>query len=351
MKRIAVIPGDGTGPEVIQEGLKVLRRASTRYGSNLEFITFDYGGERYLRNGTTLPDGALAELRTFDAIYLGAIGHPKVKPGVLEREILLALRFELDLYVNLRPIKLLPNVRCPLADKGPKDIDFVVVREASEGEYTGVGGFVRKGTADEIALEEIVNTRRGVERIIRYAFDHALKRNKKKRVLLCAKTNVFRFAHDLWLRVFNEVREEYPGVEAEYAHVDAVVMWMVKNPERFDVIVTTNMFGDIITDLGAALQGGMGMAGGANINPNGVCWFEPIGGTAPKYAGKHVINPIAAILGGQMMLQHLGEVDAAAAIERAVIDVCGQLKGTAAGEMGFTTQQVGDMITERVQVA
>jgi 3-isopropylmalate dehydrogenase len=345
LHKIAIIPGDGTGPEVIEEGVKVLKKvAETIPDLRFEFTHFDYGGERYLRMGETLPEGALDELRKFDAIYLGAIGHPKVQPGILEREILLALRLQLDLYVNLRPIKLYPGVATPLAGRGPEDIDFVVVREASEGLYCGVGGCFKKGTADEVALEEMICTRKGVERIIRYAFEYTKKRDRRKRLLFCGKTNVFTFGHGLWMRTFEEVAREYPDVETEYAHCDAVVMWMVKDPGRFDVIVTTNTYGDIITDLGAAIQGGMGIAGGANINPEGVSWFEPIGGTAPKYTGLGVINPLSAILGGRMMLDHLGEHEAARAIERAVGETVLKMKSMAAGELGMSTSEVGDLV-------
>jgi len=285
MHKIAVIPGDGTGPEVIREGRKVLAALAELEGIEYEERVFDYGGDRYLSTGEVLPEGAVEELRGFDAIYLGAVGHPEVKPGILEQGLLLRLRFELDQYVNLRPVKLYPGVETPLKDKGPDEIDFVVVRENTEGLYVGSGGFLRKGTPEEVAVQESVNTRMGVERCIRFAFDYARRRDMRKKVTLCGKTNVLTFAWDLWERVFYEVAEEYPDVEVDYAHVDATCMWMVKNPEWFDVIVTDNMFGDIITDLGAMIQGGMGIAAGGNINPQGTSMFEPIGGSAPKYAG------------------------------------------------------------------
>jgi 3-isopropylmalate dehydrogenase len=343
--RIAVIPGDGTGPEVVAEGMKVLEAVSRRFGFKMEFHSYDFGGERYLRTGETLPEGALQELRGFDAIYLGAIGHPDVKPGVLEKGILLRLRFELDQYINLRPIKLYPGVDCPLKDKGPEDIDMVVVRENTEGLYAGAGGFLRKGTAQEVAIQSSINTRFGVERCIRYAFQYTLKRNKHRKLTLCGKTNVLTYAFDLWQRVFEEVSRDYPQVKTDYAHVDAITMWFVKNPEWFDVIVTDNMFGDIITDLGAIIQGGMGIAAGGNINPQGVSMFEPIGGSAPKYAGKGVINPLAAICAAGMMLQHLGEARAAQAVEEAVMKVTsGHLKSLAAGQMGLSTSEVGDLV-------
>jgi len=309
--KIAVIPGDGTGPEVIREGVKVLQAAASRFGFELDLNYFDWGGERYLRTGETIPEGGLEELRKHDAIYLGAIGHPKVKPGILEKDILLRIRFELDQYVNLRPVKLYPGVWTPLKDKGPEDIDFVVVRENTEGLYAGGGCFLRKGTPQEVAIQESVNTRYGVERCIRFAFEYCRKRNKKKKVTLVGKTNVLTYAWDLWERTFYEVAKEYPDIEVDYAHVDATCMWFVKNPEWFDVIVTDNMFGDIITDLGAIIQGGMGIAAGGNINPQGVSMFEPIGGSAPKYTGKNVINPLAAICAGMMMLERLGEEAAA----------------------------------------
>jgi 3-isopropylmalate dehydrogenase len=273
MYTIAVIPGDGTGPEVVNEGLKVLKAVAAKYNIEFSFKEFPFGGEHYLKTGETLPEGALDELRKFDSIFLGAIGHPKVKPGILEVGILLKLRFGLDQYINLRPVKLYPNVETPLANKKPEDIDFVIVRENTEGLYIGSGGFLKKGTPDEVAIQEMVNTRKGVERCIRYAFEFTRKRNREKKLTLCAKTNVLIYAHDLWMRAFEETAKEYPDIKSDYAHVDATTMWMVKNPEWFDVIVTCNMFGDIITDLGAMIQGGMGIAAGGNINPEGVSMF------------------------------------------------------------------------------
>lgn len=348
MYKIAVIPGDGTGPEVVREGLKVLRAVAEKFDINIETVEFDFGGERYLRTGEVLPDSAVDELRQFDAIYLGAIGHPDVRPGILEKGILLRLRFELDQYINLRPVKLYPGVETPLANKGPEHIDFVVVRENTEGLYAGAGGFLKKGTPDEIAIQESINTRKGVERCIRYAFEYTRRRNKKKKLTLCGKTNVLTYAFDLWERVFHEVGEaDYPDIQRDYAHVDAICMWMVKNPEWFDVIVTDNMFGDIITDLGAMIQGGMGIAAGANINPEGTSMFEPIGGSAPKYAGQNVINPLAAICAAAMMLETLGEEEAANAIEQSVMTVCSRhLKSLAVGQMGYTTSEVGDLVVK-----
>lgn len=346
---IAVIPGDGTGPEVIREGVKVLEAVSNRFGFKIDFNYYDFGGDRYLRTGETLPEGAIDELKGYDAIYLGAIGHPEVKPGILEKGILLRLRFELDQYINLRPVKLYPGVDCPLKDKGPEDIDFVVVRENTEGLYAGAGGVLRKGTPDEVAVQESINTRKGVERCIRFAFDYCRKRNKDKKLTLCGKTNVLTFAFDLWERVFYEIAREYPDIKVDYAHVDAITMWFVKNPEWFDVIVTDNMFGDIITDLGAMIQGGMGIAAGGNINPQGVSMFEPIGGSAPKYKGQNVINPLAAICAGGMMLEHLGEEEAGGIVERAVMEVTSKhLKSLAAGRMGYSTSEVGDLVAEYV---
>ncbi|HAA84582.1 MULTISPECIES: 3-isopropylmalate dehydrogenase [Thermodesulfobacterium] len=345
--KIAVIPGDGTGPEVIREGIKVLEAAGRRFNIKFNWTFFDWGGERYLKTGETIPEGGIEELKKHDAIYLGAIGHPEVKPGILEKEILLRIRFELDQYINLRPVKLYPGVWTPIKDKGPEDIDFVVIRENTEGLYAGGGGFLRKGTPYEVAIQESINTRYGVERCIRFAFEYCRKRNKKKKVTLVGKTNVLTYAFDLWYRVFQEVGQEYPDIEKDYAHVDATCMWFVKNPEWFDVIVTDNMFGDIITDLGAMIQGGMGIAAGGNINPNGVSMFEPIGGSAPKYTGKNVINPLAAICAGMMMLEHLGEEEAAKAIENAVIKVCrDHLKSMAAGQMGYSTTEVGDLVAK-----
>ncbi len=345
--KIAVIPGDGTGPEVVQEGLKVLKAVAQAEGFKTELTEYDLGGERYLKTGETLPDKVLAELRKMDAIFLGAIGHPKVKPGILEKGILLSIRFELDLYINLRPVKLYPGVDTPLKDKGPKDIDFVIVRENTEGLYAGAGGFLKKGTPDEVAIQESVNTRKGVERCIRYAFEFCRRRAKGKKLTLCGKTNVLTYAFDLWERAFQEVAKEYSDITTDYAHVDAICMWMVKNPEWFDVIVTDNLFGDIITDLGAMIQGGMGIAAGGNINPKGTSMFEPIGGSAPKYTGKNVINPLAAISACQMMLAQLGEEKAARRIEKAVMQVVkDRLKSLSAGEMGYTTSEVGDLVAD-----
>jgi 3-isopropylmalate dehydrogenase len=347
---IAVIPGDGTGPEVVSEGIKVLNAVSRKYGFSVKTDYFDFGGDHYLKTGETLPDGAVNDLKKYDSIFLGAIGHPDVKPGVLEKDILLRLRFELDQYVNLRPVKLYPGVACPLKNKGPEDIDFVVVRENTEGLYAGAGGVLKKGTKDEVAVQESINTRKGVERCIRYAFEYCKKRNKMNKLTLCGKTNVLTFAFDLWERTFYEVAKEYPDIKTDYAHVDAISMWFVKNPEWFDVIVTDNMFGDIITDLGAMIQGGMGIAAGGNINPEGVSMFEPIGGSAPKYKGKNMINPLAAISAVSIMLEHLGEAESGRIIEQSVMKVTGSdLKDLAAGKMGHTTTEVGDLVVKYLE--
>ena len=346
---IAVIPGDGTGPEVIAEGIKVLHAVSQKNGFKINLAYFDFGGDGYLKTGETLPDSAIQELKKYDAIYLGAIGHPDVKPGILEKGILLRLRFELDQYINLRPVKLYPGVECPLRDKRPEHIDFVVIRENTEGLYTGAGGVLKKGTPDEVAVQESINTRKGVERCIRYAFEYCRKRNKMNKLTLCGKTNVLTFAFDLWERTFYEVAKEYPDIKPDYAHVDAITMWFVKNPEWFDVIVTDNMFGDIITDLGAMIQGGMGIAAGGNINPEGVSMFEPIGGSAPKYKGENMINPLAAICAGGLMLEHLGETKSGKEIEDAVMQVTAKhLKSLAAGQMGYTTTEVGDLVVKYI---
>jgi 3-isopropylmalate dehydrogenase len=346
--KIAVIGGDGTGPEVVREGLKVLAAVSKLERFDYDTRLFDFGGARYLETGEVLPAGAVEELRTFDAIYLGAVGHPDVAPGILEQGLLLKLRFSLDLYINLRPVKLYPGVDCPLKDKGPEDIDFVIVRENTEDLYVGSGGFAHKGTSNEVATQLMVSTYHGVERCLRYAFEYTRKRNLRKRLTLVAKTNVLTFAHDLWWRVFRAMAPEYPDVETDYNHVDACCMWMVKNPEYYDVIVTTNMFGDIITDLGAMIQGGMGIAAGGNIHPGRVSMFEPIGGSAPKYAGKNVINPLAAIASLGMLLEHCGVERAARRVEAAVAAVAGKLESLSAGKMGCSTTEAGDMVCERL---
>jgi 3-isopropylmalate dehydrogenase len=350
--QIGVIPGDGTGPEVVDEGIKVLNAVGEKSGIQFDYHTYDFGGDHYLKTGETLPASAIDELSKQDANFLGAIGHPDVKPGILETGILLKMRFSLDLYINLRPVKLYPGVDTPLKDKGPADIDFDVVRENTEGLYTGAGGFFKKGTPDEVAVQESINTRKGVERCLRFAFEHCQQFGRKKKLTLCGKTNVLTFAFDLWERAFHEVGQDYPDIERDYAHVDAICMWMVKNPEWFDVIVTDNIFGDIITDLGAMIQGGMGIAAGGNINPEGTAMFEPIGGSAPKYTGKNVINPIAAIMAGQMMLKHLGETQAADWVEQAVTTTIKEnMKTMGAGRMGMGTREVGDQVVAHIRAA
>ncbi|MBC8354176.1 MAG: 3-isopropylmalate dehydrogenase [Planctomycetes bacterium] len=349
--KIAVIGGDGTGPEVTAEALRVFDAVAKRDGIDYETTDFDFGGERYLRSGETLPEGAVDELKKFDAIYLGAVGHPDVAPGILEKGLLLELRFQLDQYINLRPVKLYPGVDTPLAGKGPDDIDFVVVRENTEDMYAGIGGFLKKHTADEVATQTAIYTRKGCERCIRWAFEYTRKRNspKGKRLTLVAKTNVLTYGHDLWWRTFQDVAKEYSDVEADYNHVDACCMWMVKNPEYYDVIVTTNMFGDIITDLGAMIQGGMGVAAGGNLNPDqgGTSMFEPMGGSAPKYTGKNVINPIAAIGAAAMLLEQTGHEASGLSILKAIQIVTGtKMKSQAAGKMGYNTTEVGDLVIE-----
>jgi 3-isopropylmalate dehydrogenase len=359
---IAVIGGDGTGPEVVREAIKVLDAAAPKFGVKLNYTHYDFGGARYLRTGEVLPDSAIPELRKFPAILLGAIGHPEVKPGILEKGILLRMRFEMEQYINLRPVRLYDDRFCPIKDKKTEDVDFVVIRENNEGLYTGVGGFAFKGTPNEVAIQDSVNTRRGVERCIRYAFECARKRRggkawkglkpediaagKTAQLTLCGKTNVLTYAFDLWERAFHEVgAKDYPDIKRDYVHVDATTMWFVKNPEWFDVIVTDNLFGDIITDLGAMIQGGMGIAAGGNINPEGTSMFEPIGGSAPKYTNQNVINPLAAICAGSMMMDFLGETAMASAIEKTVIKVVREkLKALAAGRMGYGTKEVGDLV-------
>ncbi len=357
--KIAVMPGDGTGPEVTAEAVKVLKAAADKFGFKVDLTEFDFGGERYMKTGETLPDSAIEEFKKFDAILLGAIGHPDVAPGILEKGILLKARFALDQYINLRPVKLFPGVETPLKDKGPADIDYVVVRENSGDIYTGAGGFTMKDTPNEVAVQSAVYSRFQVDRCLKYAFEYAKKHGKKatgrgeeNTLALCGKTNVLTYIYGLWERAFHEMGEsQYPDIKRDYYHVDATCMWMVKNPEWFDVIVTGNLFGDIITDLGAMTQGGMGIAAGGNINPDegGVSMFEPIGGSAPKYTGQNVINPLAAICAAQMMLETLGEDQAGKKIEDTVKFITSnKLKSLAAGRMGYSTTEVGDMVAELV---
>jgi 3-isopropylmalate dehydrogenase len=340
---VGVIRGDGTGPEVVNEGLKVLE--SVREGFEVSFTEFDLGADRYLRTGETLPDDELARMRACDAILLGAVGDPRVKPGILERDLLLKARFQLDQYVNLRPVVRYPGVKTLVPSHSEDDVNFVVVRENSEGLYSGAGGFHRKGTEHEVAVQESVNTRHGVERIVRYAFE--LARTRRKKLTLVHKTNVLTFAGDLYQRVVDEVgAADYADVETDYVHVDAACIYFLDWPARFDVIVTDNMFGDIITDLGAMIQGGMGIAAGGNINPNGVSMFEPIGGTAPDHTGKGTINPLAAIGATEMLLRQLGEPAAAGRIDQGIRFATSKMASMRAGEMGMSTSDVGDLVVE-----
>ena len=355
--KIALIPGDGTGPEVIGEAVKVLNVAAQKYNFKLNMTEYDLGGRRYLKTGETLSDETLNELKGYDSILLGAIGHTDIKPGVLEKGVLLKIRFGLDQYINLRPVRLYPGVECPIKGKGPNEIDYVVIRENTGGDYTGVGGITMEGTPNEVAIQTDIYTRFQVERCLRYAFEYARKNGKKARgkgehntLALVGKTNVLTYVYGLWDRVFNELGEkEYPDVKRAYYHVDAACIYMVQCPEIFDVIVTGNMFGDIITDLGAITQGGLGIAAGGNINPEGVSMFEPIGGTAPTFTGLNQINPLAAICSGAMMIETLGQSKAAKDIETAVKWATeNKLKSMAAAKMGYSTTQVGDMIAEKV---
>ena len=357
MYNIAVIPGDGTGPEVTTEALKVLKTASEKFGFKYDTTEFDFGGEKYLKTGKTLLDKDVDDLRGFSAILLGAIGHPDVAPGILEKGVLLKARFDLDQYINLRPVRLYPGVETPLKNKGPEEIDYCVIRENTGDQYSGAGGCTLKGTPDEVAVQTAIYNRHQVDRCLKYAFEYTMKYGKKAQgkgedntLALVGKTNVLTYVYDLWDRAFHEMGEkEYPDIKRDYYHVDATCMWMVKSPEWFDVLVTGNMFGDIITDLGAITQGGMGLAAGGNINPEGVSMFEPIGGSAPKYTGLGVINPLAAIVAVSMMLETLGEQEAAVAIEDAVKYVtANKLESMDAGRMGFRTGEVGDMVVQRL---
>jgi 3-isopropylmalate dehydrogenase len=342
--RIGVIRGDGTGPEVVGEGLKVLE--AVRDGFEVDLVDFDLGADRYLRTGDVLPDQELEQLGACDAIFLGAVGDPRVRPGILERDLLLKIRFGLDQWVNLRPVVRYPGVQTLVPSHTEDDVDLVVVRENSEGLYTGAGGFHRKGTPHEVAVQESINTRHGVERIVRYAFALAASVARRQKLTLVHKTNVLTFAGDLYQRVVDELGGEFPSVETDYVHVDAACIYFLDSPSRFDVIVTDNMFGDIITDLGAMIQGGMGIAAGGNINPHGVSMFEPIGGTAPSETGKGTINPLAAIGAMEMLLRQLGETAAAERIDRGIRHATGQMKSMRAGEMGYTTTEVGDLVVD-----
>ena len=349
--KLALLGGDGTGPEVAREAQKVMEVAAQKYGFKLDFTEFDWGGDRYLRTNEVLPPHAADTLRQFDAILLGAIGHPDVKPGILEKGILLRLRFELQQYINLRPVRLYPGVWTPLKDKGPEHIDFVVVRENNEGLYTGAGGFLKHGTPEEVALQSSLQSRAGCDRCLKFAFELTRARNRTKTLTLVGKTNVLTYEFDLWERAFHEMgAASYPDIKRDYNHVDACCMWFVKNPEWYDVIVTNNLFGDIITDLGAMIQGGMGIASGGNLNPEGVSMYEPIGGSAPKYTNQNVINPLAAIGAGALLFEHsLHEREAAAAIERAIMKTTAEkMQSMSAGRMGMGTTEVGDTVAQFV---
>jgi 3-isopropylmalate dehydrogenase len=344
---IAVIGGDGIGPEVTREGLKVLSAVAEDFGFSLKLEEFPYCTQYYLDTGVILPDDALDEFRQFHAIYLGAIGDPRVEVGLIERGIIAGVRFGLDLFVNLRPVKLYHESFCPLKDKTPEDIDFVVVRENTEDAYAGIGGILKKGTPDEVASQQMIYTRRGTERVIRYAFEYARHRNAKKRLTLVDKANAIR-AQDIWTRTFAEVGEEFPDIEKDHGYVDATCMWMIKQPEFYDTMVTPNLFGDIITDLGAMLQGGMGIAASGNIHPGEVSMFEPIHGSAPKYADQNKANPMGAIAAAQLMLDHLGEEDAAGCLEKAIENLLGsgRIRSLSAGVHG--TDEIGDLVVEEV---
>jgi len=344
----AVLPGDGIGPEVVAEGLKVLERVSKIEGFTYETVHYPFGAEHYLKTKETLPPSVLEDVKGMDAILLGAIGDPRIEVGFLERAIISGLRFGLDLYVNLRPVRLYAEHLCPLKDKTPEHIDMVFVRENTEDVYTGIGGIFKKGTPDEVAIQEMIFTRKGTERVIRYAFDLAKKRNKQNKVLMIDKANAIR-AMDLWTRTFEEVGADYPDITRDHAYIDAACMWMVKNPEWFDVAVVANMFGDIITDLGAMVQGGMGAAASGNIHPGQVSMFEPIHGSAPKYAGKNVSSPVATIAAVQMMLDHVGETRAAQRIEGTLAELLRTKQIPTLTTGSLSTSATGDLVASALE--
>jgi len=349
INKIAVIPGDGIGIDVTSESMKVLEAIQNTYNLPLDVKHFDYGADRYLKDGTTMPEDQVEDFRNnYNAVFIGALGDPRVPDMAHARDILLGLRFKLDLFVNYRPVKLTDARLCPLKDKTEEDIDFVVFRENTEGLYVGMGGIFKKGTPDEIAIQEDVNTRKGVERIIRYAFEFAKQKGRPK-VTMSDKSNALRFGHDIWQRTFEEVGEEYPDIEKEHFYVDALTMQMIKRPEQFEVIVTCNMFGDIVTDLGAQLQGGLGLAASGNINPDGTSMFEPVHGSAPKYAGKNVANPLAAILTLGLMLDYLGYSEQNSVVEKAVEEAIhsGNVTKDLGGNLGTT--ETGDFICEKIK--
>ena len=348
-QKVAFLPGDGIGKDVTVEALKVLDAATSRFSLPIEPVHFPWSADHYLATGETLPAGALDDFRqNYAAVFIGAFGDPRVPDMKHAADILLGIRFGLDLYINLRPIRLYDARYCPLKDKGPAQVDMVVFRENTEGAYVGIGGNFKKGTADEIAIQEEVHTRKGVERIIRAAYEYAVKHGRRK-VCMSDKSNVMRYGHDLWQRCFAEVAAEYPQIESSHLYVDALSMQMVRAPEQFDVIVTNNMFGDIITDLGAALQGGLGVAASANLHPGQVSMFEPVHGSAPKYAGTGRANPIGAVLTLSLLLAEIGHAEAAAAIEKAIQDVLasGQVTNDLGGNL--TTSQVGDVLSAAVR--
>ena len=349
--KIAVIPGDGVGPEVTDQGLKVLAKAADLFGFAYRLKTYPFGADHYLATKEFMPEGQLDEFRTMDAILLGAIGDPRLPPGLVERGVIAATRFGLDLYINLRPIKLYAEHLCPIKDKKPADVDLVVVRENTEDLYTGIGGHFKKGTPDEVVVANQIFTRKGCERAIRYAFDLARKRGKRKKLTLVDKANAIE-TQQLWRRTLEEVAKDYPDVAFEFAYIDAACMWMVKNPESFDVVVTPNLFGDIITDLGAMVQGGMGVAASGNIHPGRVSLFEPIHGSAPKYKGMNVVSPVAAIGAVAMMLDYLGQSAAAAAIESTIAALLSSKRiPSLDASSGLKTSEIGDMVVRELSAA
>jgi len=349
MYKIAVIGGDGIGPEVVREALKVLKKTSELYDFSFETTEFPFGTEHYLKTGELVPESVYSEYKEHDAILLGAIGDPRVEVGLVERAVIAGIRFKLDLYVNLRPIKLYTESLCPIKNKKCEDVDLIVVRENTEDVYTGLGGIMKKGTPDEVAIANMIFTRKGCERAVRYAFDLAKSRNKDNKVTLVDKANAIR-AQDIWTRTVEEVGREYTDITYDHAYIDAACMWMVKNPEWFDVVVTTNIFGDIFTDLGAMIQGGMGIAASGNIHPGQVSMFEPIHGSAPKYKDKNVACPIAAIMAAQMMLDFLSENKAAEAIEDAITSLLksGSIKSLDA-KSGISTSEMGDLVVKELE--
>lgn len=344
---IAVVPGDGIGEEIVREGIKILDVAAERYGFKVKYTHYPHGADHYLATGDLFPDEVLHECADHDTILLGAIGDPRIEVGLLERAIIGGIRWKLDLYINLRPIKLYAEHLCPLKDTKPEDLDILVIRENTESIYVGLGGNFKQGTPDEVAIAEMIMTRKGVERAVRYAYHAAMKRDRKK-LTLVDKANAIR-PQAIWTRTFEEVGREFPDVEQDHAYIDAACMWLVKNPEAFDVIVVDNIFGDILTDLGAMLQGGLGIAASGNIHPGGVSMFEPIHGSAPKYRGKNVANPLATIAAVQMMLAHLGETEAAATIEESISELLASKRiPDLSARSGLKTDEIGDLVVEKM---